>query len=485
MSMQKDFISPDLKNINLEQWQFLGLWKQDVFSACFWQTCFDGNINQKLLTKFGFIAANKDLLIANGGNFFYNKEAMENTKKYAAGEIVKDNLNIFKSFAADAKATYLKGVAFAQQTAENAPLTLEYFNEFLTHGKKMTFYWWFSAGHLALSLESLLKEKIVEYKIPAQFVPALIPRFDTPLIGQQKELVGLKILVGGKTLKEIKKDEALFNRLEVCRKKYAWIEIANWIGEELTLDRLLVQIKNVQENFAEPAIDVPADVKKIAECLGCAGYGKQGGAEYLAMYEYLCLPYLQKLAKYFGLTYRELMTITHEEIRVALAGGNNNLKQIANSDSRKTMRWIIISTADGDMRFIDNEKDTALVDELIVPYVEMNIQEIKGEIGNHGKTIGIVKVIVNVDDFHKMEAGDVLVAPMTTPDFVVLMQKASAIITDIGGMLCHAAIVSRELNKPCITGTKIATQALHDGDEVEVDADHGVVKIIKRAKVLV
>ena len=68
---------------------------------------------------------------------------------------------------------------------------------------------------------------------------------------------------------------------------------------------------------------------------------------------------------------------------------------------------------------------------------------------------------------------------MTTPDFIVLMQKSGAIVTDIGGLLCHAAIVSRELQKPCVIGTKFATQLLKDDMQVEVDADKGVVRIIE------
>ena len=77
-----------------------------------------------------------------------------------------------------------------------------------------------------------------------------------------------------------------------------------------------------------------------------------------------------------------------------------------------------------------------------------------------------------------MCSGDVLITSMTTPDFVPLMQKACAIVTDIGGLLCHAVIMSRELGKPCVIGTKIATQVFKDGDMVEVDADKGVVRRI-------
>lgn len=59
------------------------------------------------------------------------------------------------------------------------------------------------------------------------------------------------------------------------------------------------------------------------------------------------------------------------------------------------------------------------------------------------------------------------------------MKKASAIVTDDGGITCHAAIVARELKTPCVVGTKIATHVLKDGDMVEVDADKGSVRIVK------
>jgi pyruvate,water dikinase len=62
---------------------------------------------------------------------------------------------------------------------------------------------------------------------------------------------------------------------------------------------------------------------------------------------------------------------------------------------------------------------------------------------------------------------------MTSPDFIPILKKVSAIITDEGGITCHAAIVSRELKIPCIVGTKIATKVLKDGDVVEVDAQKG------------
>lgn len=77
-----------------------------------------------------------------------------------------------------------------------------------------------------------------------------------------------------------------------------------------------------------------------------------------------------------------------------------------------------------------------------------------------------------------MNQGDILVSETTDPELMEACRKASAIITDVGGMLSHAAITARELGIPCVVGTKIATQALKDGDMVEVDAQKGIVKVI-------
>ncbi|MFH1316063.1 MAG: PEP-utilizing enzyme [Candidatus Woesearchaeota archaeon] len=107
-----------------------------------------------------------------------------------------------------------------------------------------------------------------------------------------------------------------------------------------------------------------------------------------------------------------------------------------------------------------------------------HIDEIKGMCASIGTAKGKAKIINGANDISKMEKGDILVTSMTRPEFVPAMRKASAIVTDEGGVTCHAAIVSRELNIPCIIGTKIATRVLKDGDKVEVDAEKGIVRKI-------
>ncbi len=93
-----------------------------------------------------------------------------------------------------------------------------------------------------------------------------------------------------------------------------------------------------------------------------------------------------------------------------------------------------------------------------------------------GLASGAARLLSSLDEAEKLGAGDVLVTHMTSPDWVPLMRKAAAIVTDSGGMTCHAAIVSRELGIPCVVGTGDATKALRDGELVTVDATHGVIR---------
>jgi len=105
--------------------------------------------------------------------------------------------------------------------------------------------------------------------------------------------------------------------------------------------------------------------------------------------------------------------------------------------------------------------------------------EIKGMCACRGKAEGVVRIILGHTHFAKFKDGDILVAPMTRPEYIPLMKRAKAIITDEGGLTSHAAIISRELNKPCIVGTQVATHKLADNDKVFVDADTGIVRLLK------
>ena len=108
--------------------------------------------------------------------------------------------------------------------------------------------------------------------------------------------------------------------------------------------------------------------------------------------------------------------------------------------------------------------------------------DLRGSVAHPGVARGIVRVVdLEHLDATRFDAGDILVSDYTDVRCLPLMKLSGAIVTDRGGTLSHAAIVARELKKPCIIGTKNATKTLHNGDEVEVDATKGTVKILKRA----
>ena len=136
----------------------------------------------------------------------------------------------------------------------------------------------------------------------------------------------------------------------------------------------------------------------------------------------------------------------------------------------------------------ESEELSILIRELVYGKLD-EVTEIKGICASPGKVRGRAVVVMQPNEFHKVQKGDILFTMMTRPEFLLIMQQAAAFVTDEGGITSHAAIVAREMKKPCIIATKIGTKIIKDGDLVEVDAcpssgaaDNGVVRIIDRVK---
>lgn len=122
-------------------------------------------------------------------------------------------------------------------------------------------------------------------------------------------------------------------------------------------------------------------------------------------------------------------------------------------------------------------KDVQMIYDAMLPTKKQETgQDIRGLVACTGKAIGRARIVMSAKQIAKVEAGDILIAVMTRPDYVPAMKRAAAIVTNEGGITCHAAIVSRELGIPCIIGTKVATEMFKDGDLVEVNANHNWVR---------
>lgn len=108
----------------------------------------------------------------------------------------------------------------------------------------------------------------------------------------------------------------------------------------------------------------------------------------------------------------------------------------------------------------------------------MPVGEVRGLAAYRGNAVGKARIILTVDDQEAVYEGEILITHMTTPDFLPGMQKAVAFVTDEGGVICHAAIIAREMKKPCVIGTKMATTVFKNGDLIEVNGFTGVVRLV-------
>jgi len=100
---------------------------------------------------------------------------------------------------------------------------------------------------------------------------------------------------------------------------------------------------------------------------------------------------------------------------------------------------------------------------------------LKGVSASSGRAIGKVRVVNDIMQVEKFRDNEILVVPFTSPLLTEAILKASAIVTDKGGIMSHAAIVAREAGIPCVVGTEKATQVLKDGQKIIVDGNEGIV----------
>lgn len=175
--------------------------------------------------------------------------------------------------------------------------------------------------------------------------------------------------------------------------------------------------------------------------------------------------------------------LTISELREVLSGGNTD---DINIEGRKKC-YVMAFQAGLSQILLDQEADK--IKDLFIAHEEGEIAKaaasLKGRVANKGIAKGrvIIAPMLNLEAARlaseAMQQGDILVAQSTDPNLMSFCNKAGAIVTNQGGMLSHAAIISRELGIPCIVGTIFATKVLKNGDLVEVDANEGVVRIIE------
>ena len=224
-------------------------------------------------------------------------------------------------------------------------------------------------------------------------------------------------------------------------------------------------------------IKAPKQLNAYVELLQGYMYLRTYRKNIIAHAHYLHLPLLIEIGDRMGIG-KDIMILSYEEIIQYLQTGEAVALTLIN---KRKEAWAILSIK-GTVSIISGKHNVL---KTAKKYHIEDIQKISAEKIVHGqpaclgKAIGSVTIVKNINEFDKVHQGDILVTPMTTPDFVPLLQKVAAIVTDEGGVTCHAAIISREYHIPCIVGTSNATKTFTDGDMIEVDANNGTAKIVE------
>jgi phosphohistidine swiveling domain-containing protein len=126
-----------------------------------------------------------------------------------------------------------------------------------------------------------------------------------------------------------------------------------------------------------------------------------------------------------------------------------------------------------ELRILLDERQQIDKDNSIVNKEELF--KVSGTPACRGNAEGPAIIVLNKDEFHRVKSGSILITTMTTPDFIEIANLITGLVTDRGGVLCHAAILAREFNIPCIVGCHDATKTIKDGEIIRMDAISGVV----------
>ena len=337
--------------------------------------------------------------------------------------------------------------------------------------------------------EQLLKRKL-EKHLHANDVIHTFERLSAPedySFYQIEELDLLKVKTGEQTLE--KHQQQFFWMLNSYHDtKILPIEYFQKGLDKMTLKDAKQKIKAIEFYKEETAKEkeeiikrfkLGKEIEKMAQSLSFCIWWQDNRKKYVFIVNHYIDMFLNEISQRFQID-------NHELHYYQVADTNELLKH-----NKKLSKAEISKRLSNFLKYYDEESNNVQLftgkeaQKIIEPFyaikIDQNQKEFKGMVvskGN-GNITGTVKIIHSPKDAHKMNKNDILVASMTSPDYIIAMRKARAIITDEGGMTAHAAIVSRELGIPCICATRIATKLLKDGDRVEINVKQGIVKRLK------
>ena len=347
----------------------------------------------------------------------------------------------------------------------------------------------FEFQHYTNHMLNLLKKKIEPFNLnhdPIEvFNLMTTPRMKSIVVKEEIDLL--------KLAQKARKDDLTEKEIETHFKKYRWINymfvgptykkdyfterIEQSAKSNINLEKEIKQLQDKtptqEQKILEKELKLTEHEKRLFEFGRRLLYTKVFRKDALVHGFFSVEKILEEAAKRLDLTFTQIRYLKNDELINALKGKELKKEEL---DKRVNLSTLIVKPDKEEILF-DKAAENYVKD--IFTEIKEQINELKGMPACKGKASGSVRIINTIKDLDKMQQGDILFSICTNPDLVPAMKKASAIVTDVGGISCHAAIVSREMGTPCVIGTKLATKAFKDGDLVEVDANQGIIRRIK------
>jgi len=470
--------------IDKNEYSYLGQYKSPLIYLWICQQWVD----KKAARKYGFPRLDGRVLLLDG-HWFFRKTDTDVVKNLTKEAIERKKHELFSSVFKSAKEEINKVLLFSRNLSQAKELDVARIKQLFDMIHTMEFPWVIMIP-MGEELEMIIRRKLKEYNLPENILQSFFTlKKDTLLIKQKKDLLKIKrelettgiigkikVLSAKEALNFIRNEDLkLYKKIKQHVKKFQWFGMMHFWGSPFDEEKFIDQIKGSDFKAGKDQLDIKLnkELEIIRKWTQELSYWRNHIAEVCGIASYAIVSQFKLAAEKLKIDYRLIRWMSSTEFFNALKGEGVPPEGIL-SEREKAFGIIV---ENGENLIITGKKLNGLI-EYSLGKAEA-IKEFEGLVANKGRVKGIARVILSPEELLKIKKGDVLVVPETTPDFVPSLHFAKGIIADMGGITSHAAVISQELNIPCVVGTKIATRVLKDGDLVEVDAEKGIVRILK------
>lgn len=276
------------------------------------------------------------------------------------------------------------------------------------------------------------------------------------------------------------------------RQKYFWLK-NSYAGTQILSDDFFAKRKEtidakIKEHLASKLVEVPkkkkelqaryklpAEIMRVADAISEGVVWQDERKEFILIVLHYQDIFLREVARRFEYPFEDVQLLGHNEVADIIAGQDLRSKI---AERKKGFGLQFFHTH----RELSPEEISYFWSTYESKKVDGQVAEVRGIVASKGsgeKVVGRVHILLDPNEVENFVQGEILLAPMTSPEYVFAMKKSAAIVTDEGGLTSHAAIVSRELGIPCLVGTRVATHVFKTGDLLEVDVGSGTAKLVE------